>query len=221
MTDEKDRTQALLQDAAQRGIRYRVGLNDRGVAPAADAVAAVERFREPLPDIGAPDEETLALLDEIGSPATVAMAGPRYFGFVIGGSLPVTLATNWLTAAWDQCVGLHEVTPAASTLEQVAIEWLIDLFGLPEASGAGFVTGATVANFTALAAARHRVCMDAGWDVEGLGLTGSPPISVLVGEEAHPTLTKSLGLLGLGRNRVVRMPVDDQGRIIVSQIPAV
>ncbi|MCH8866255.1 MAG: aspartate aminotransferase family protein [Proteobacteria bacterium] len=221
MTDEKDRTQALLQDAAQRGIRYRVGLNDRGVAPAADAVAAVERFREPLPDIGAPDEETLALLDEIGSPATVAMAGPRYFGFVIGGSLPVTLATNWLTAAWDQCVGLHEVTPAASTLEQVAIEWLIDLFGLPEASGAGFVTGATVANFTALAAARHRVCMDAGWDVEGLGLTGSPPISVLVGEEAHPTLTKSLGLLGLGRNRVVRMPVDGQGRIIVSQIPAV
>ena len=99
MTDEKDRTKALLQDAAQRGIRYRVGLNDRGVAPAADAVAAVERFREPLPDIGAPDEETLALLDEIGSPATVAMAGPRYFGFVIGGSLPVTLATNWLTAA--------------------------------------------------------------------------------------------------------------------------
>ncbi|MCH7821761.1 MAG: aspartate aminotransferase family protein [Proteobacteria bacterium] len=221
MSDNQEATQRLLQDAARRGIRFRAGLNDRGVAPAADAVAAVERFREPLPENGATDEDTLALLDEIGSPAAVAMAGPRYFGFVIGGSLPVTLATNWLTAAWDQNVGMHEVTPAVSTLEQVAIEWMIDLFGLPEATGAGFVTGATVANFTALAAARHRVCMDAGWDVEGLGLIGSPPISVLVGEEAHPTLTKSLGLLGLGRNRVVRLPVDGQGRIIVSRLPAI
>lgn len=211
----------LLEDAARRGIRYRETVADRGVAPAPDAVAAIEQLVEALPEQGLREADTLSLLDEIGSPASVAMAGPRYFGFVIGGSLPVTVATNWLTAAWDQNVGMHEVTPAAATLEQVALDWLIDLLGLPSRTGCGFVTGATVANFTALAAARHRVCLNAGWDVESDGLIGAPPISVLIGEEAHPTLTKSLGLLGFGRNRVVRVPVDDQGRMIADQLPPI
>ena len=148
----------------------------------------------------------LALLDELGSPATMGMAGPRFFGFVIGGSLPVTLAANWLATAWDQNAAFDSVTPAASLLEAVALEWLLDIFGLPEGCAGAFVTGATMANFSALAAARHAVLAGQDWDVEADGLFGAPPITVVIGEEAHPTLIKALGLVGFGRNRVVRVP---------------
>jgi glutamate/tyrosine decarboxylase-like PLP-dependent enzyme len=217
----KDAASRLLEDAARRGIAYRRSCRDRAVAPGAAAVAAVDRFIEPLPEDGKPDEEVLALLDEIGSPATMAMAGGRFFGFVIGSSLPVTVASNWLSTAWDQNVVMHKVTPATATLEQVAISWLVDLLGLPEGTGAGFVTGATVANFTALAAARHRVFDDVGWNVEADGLIGAPPVTLIVGDEAHPTLFKSLGMLGLGRDRVTRIPTDDQGRMIAAELPAI
>jgi len=216
-----DKTRALLEDAAQRGIAYRQSCDRRAVAPSAEAIDAVSRFVEPLPENGTPAEEVLALLDEVGSPATVAMAGPRFFGFVIGGSMPVSVATNWLATAWDQNVVMHEVTPATAVLEQVALDWLVDVLGLPSGTGGGFVTGATVANLTALAAARHRVFADVGWDVEADGLIGAPALEVIVGEEAHPTLFKSLGMLGLGRDRVVRVPVDGQGRMIAAQIPVI
>jgi glutamate/tyrosine decarboxylase-like PLP-dependent enzyme len=218
---KNDRTKALLEDAARRGIAYRQSCDTRAVAPSAEALVAISRFVEPLPEDGTPAEEVLALLDEVGSPATVAMAGPRFFGFVIGGSMPVSVATNWLATAWDQNVVMHEVTPATAMLEQVALDWLVDVLGLPSGTGGGFVTGATVANFTALAAARHRVYEDAGWDVEADGLIGAPALNVIVSEEAHPTLFKSLGMLGLGRERVVRIPVDGQGRMIATQMPEV
>ena len=218
---KNDKTRALLEDAARRGIAYRQSCDGRAVAPSPEALAAISRFVEPLPENGTPAEEVLALLDEVGSPASVAMAGPRFFGFVIGGSTPVTVATNWLATAWDQNVVMHEVTPATAMLEQVALDWLVDVLGLPSGTGGGFVTGATVANFTALAAARHRVFEDAGWDVEADGLIGAPPLKVIVSEEAHPTLFKSLGMLGLGRERVVRIPVDGQGRIIAAQMPVI
>ena len=218
---KNDRTKALLEDAARRGIAYRQSCDTRAVAPSAEALAAISRFVEPLPENGTPAEEVLALLDEVGSPASVAMAGPRFFGFVIGGSTPVTVATNWLATAWDQNVVMHEVTPATAMLEQVALDWLVDVLGLPSGTGGGFVTGTTVATFTALAAARHRVLEDAGWDVEADGLIGAPTLKVIVGEEAHPTLFKSLGMLGLGRERVVRIPVDGQGRMIAAQIPVI
>src|SRR5436190_7137 len=149
----------------------------------------------------------------------MAMVGPRFFGFVIGGSLPVTLAANWLAGAWDQNTGLFTPTPATATLEQVALNWLLDLFKLPTNCGGAFVTGATMANFTALAAARHTLLARAGWNVEADGLFGAPPITVVVGSEAHPTLFKALGLLGLGRNRVVRLPVDKQGRLRPDVLP--
>jgi len=113
------------------------------------------------------------------------------------------------------------VTPATAKLEQVALDWMIELFGLPAHTGAGFVTGTTVANFTALAAARHRVYEKVGWNVESDGLIGAPDISLIVGDEAHPTLFKSLGMLGLGRDRVIRVPTDDQGRMIAAEIPAI
>ena len=211
----------IMRDAAERGIRYRETLADRSVAPSPEAVAAVAGFDEALPEQGRPDAETLALLDEIGSPASVAMAGPRFFGFVIGGSMPVTVAANWLATAWDQNSVMSEVTPALATMEEVSRRWLCELFGLPRDSAASFVTGATIANFTALAAARHRVLAKAGWDVEKDGLIGAPELTVIVGEEAHPTLTKSLGLLGLGRDKALRVPVDGQGRMIADALPAI
>jgi len=211
----------LLTDAAKRSIRYREEGVDRAVAPNASALQAAEKFIEPMPETGTDDAAVVAMLDEVGSPATVMMTGPRYFGFVIGGSLPVTVATNWLSTAWDQNVGMHEITPATSTLERVAMNWMLDLFGLPDDCAASFVTGATVANFTALAAARNRVYADVGWNVEADGLIGAPPVTVIVSEETHPTVFKSLGLLGFGRNRVTRAPVDDQGRIDTDQFPEI
>lgn len=221
MDDHTAELETLLADAAQRGIRYRNAIDARSVAPSAEAIEALERFREPLPASGAADADILDLLDTLGSPATVGVTGPRFFGFVIGGSFPVTVATNWLTTAWDQNVGMHKVTPALAIMEQVVIDWMVDLFGLPAGTGAGFVTGATVANFTALAAARHRVYRDIGWDVESLGLIGAPPMTVIVSEEIHPTVTKALGMLGLGRDRAIRVPVDKQGRMSVAALPQI
>lgn len=209
----------LLENAAERAIHYRENLAERPVAPATEAVAQLKQFEEALPEHPTDPETVLQLLDEIGSPATMAMAGPRFFGFVIGGSLPVTLAANWLAGAWDQNSAFYQPTPGTAILEQVALRWLLDILNLPGESGGAFVTGATVANFTALAAARHSVLKQAGWNVEADGLFGAPPITVVVGEEAHPTLFKSLGMLGLGRNRVVRAPVDGQGRMRVEALP--
>ncbi len=209
----------LLEDAAQRAISYLENLDTRSVAPLPDAVANLSVLDQPLPEQPHKPETVLKLLDEACSGATMGIAGKRFFGFVIGGSLPVTLAANWLAGAWDQNSALYNVTPATAYLEQIALRWLLDLFGLPADCGGGFVTGATVANFTALAAARHVVLKRAGWDVEADGLIGAPPVTVIVGGEAHPTLTKSLGLLGLGRNRLVKVPIDSQGRLRVDALP--
>jgi glutamate/tyrosine decarboxylase-like PLP-dependent enzyme len=211
----------LLEDTAQRAISYLEGLDARGVAPAPEAVAGLATLNEPLGEDATTPEQVVKLLDEVCSGATMAMAGPRFFGLVIGGSLPAALAANWLAGAWDQNTGLYNSTPATAQIEQVALNWLLDLFKLPPDCGGAFVTGATMANFSALAAARHSVLERAGWNVEADGLVGAPPITVVVGEEAHPTLFKSLGLLGLGRNRVVRVPVDEQGRMRAGNLPLI
>ena len=209
----------LLESTAQRAITYLEGLDTRAVAPDAAAVTNLAVLDEPLPQSSTPEADVLRQLDELCSPATMAMAGPRFFGFIIGGALPVTLAANWLAGAWDQNSALYNVTPATSHLEKVALRWLLELFDLPPTCGGGFVTGATVANFTALAAARHGVLARAGWDVEADGLIGAPPVTVVVGEEAHSTLFKALGLVGLGRKRVVRVPADRQGRMRADALP--
>src|SRR5687768_15895815 len=151
----------------------------------------------------------------------MAMAGPRFFGFVIGGSLPAALAANWLAGAWDQNAGMYSITPGVAHLEQVAIGWLNELFGLPKTTTGALVTGATMANFTALAAARQSVLTRAGWNVEADGLFGAPPVTVIVSQEVHPSVLKGLGLLGLGRNRVVSVPVDAQGRIRPRDLPRI
>jgi glutamate/tyrosine decarboxylase-like PLP-dependent enzyme len=217
MDDGEHVMYAILDEAARAARRYLDALPDRAVAPS--GTEALQKLDEPLPPQTSDALETLSLLDQIGSPATMAMAGPRFFGFVIGGALPVALAANWLAGAWDQNAAYDEITPSVSRVEAVALRWLIELFELPPATGAGFVTGATMANFTALAAARHVVLANAGWNVEADGLFGSPPITVITGEEAHPSLLKSLGMLGLGRTRVLRVPVDAQGRMRADALP--
>lgn len=211
--------QELLQDAARRGIQYLATVNERSVIPLPAQVAALARFAEPLPTAPTDPAQVLALLDELGSPATVASAGGRYFGFVTGGSLPVTVAANWLATAWDNNSGLTVMSPAVVKLEEVALGWLVDLFGLPAGSGGGFITGATMANLTGLAAARHALLARQGWDVETQGLFGAPPLTVVVGDEVHVSLLKALSLLGLGRERVVRVPVDGQGRLRPDALP--
>ena len=211
----------LLRTTADRAIRYVHELPERRVSPDAAALAGLDRFDEPLPDGPEDPELVIALLDEAGSPATVATAGPRFFGFVIGGSQPVAVAANWLAAAWDQNAHSFTMSPVAATLEQVAQRWLVELFGLPSSTVAGFVSGATMANLTALAAARHAVLARVGWDVEARGLCGAPEVTVVVGEEVHPSLIKGLGLLGLGRERVHRVPVDAHGRMRADALPRI
>ncbi len=211
----------LLEDAALRAISYLETLDSRPVTPSPEAVAKLSVLDQPLPEKHNKPEAVLKLLDDVCSPATMAISGRRFFGFVIGGSLPVTLAANWLAGAWDQNSALYNVTPGTAYVEQMALRWLLDLLHLPPECGAGFVTGATVANFCALAAARHVVLEHAGWNVESDGLIGAPSITVIAGAEAHPTLTKSVGLLGLGRDRIVKVPVDSQGRMRADALPRI
>ena len=201
-------------------MRYLETLDERSVAPSPPAVAALAELDGPLPERPSDPAAVLAVLDRLGSPASMAMAGRRFFGWVIGGSLPATVAANWLATAWDQNAAGSQSSPGVAALEQVALRWLLEALGLPRDCAAGFVTGATMANFTCLAAARQVVLKRTGWDVEADGLFGAPPITVVVGDEVHVSVLKALGLLGLGRNRILRVPVDGQGRMRADRFPA-
>jgi glutamate/tyrosine decarboxylase-like PLP-dependent enzyme len=211
----------LLNDAAKRASRYLESLNTRSVAPQPEAIAALAKFEQALPENSSTAEAVLAELDEIGSPATMGSAGGRFFGFVIGGALPATVAANWLATGWDQNAGFVVTSPTNAALEHVALRWVKDIFRLPAESGGGFVTCATTANVSALAAARHALLARAGWDVEAHGLFGAPPLRVVVGDEVHASVQKALSLVGLGRDRVERVAVDAQGRMRVDAFPDV
>jgi len=214
-------TTALLQLAAARAARYLESIDARSVAPLpADVALARAELGGPLADAPSDPAQVIDHLDTFGSPATMGSAGGRFFGFVIGGAMPATVASSWLGAAWDQNASLMATTPIATILEDISLGWLLDVLGLPAESAGGFVTGATMANFSGLAAARHKLLAYAGWDVEREGLFGAPPIRVVVGEEAHSTLFGALSLVGFGRDRVVRVPVDAQGRMRADQLPA-
>lgn len=189
----------LLRDAANRAISYLNSLGTRPVFPLPAAFGRLTELDSTLSDNPTDPEKVLELLDEIGSPATVASASGRYFGFVVGGTLPVALAANWLAAAWDQNAMSSVSSPVAAKVEEVVIPWLLELLHLPGDCAGAFVTGAMMANFTALAAARHSVLRECGWDVEADGLFGSPPVNVIVSEQAHPTLLKAASLLGFGQ----------------------
>ena len=211
--------ESLLKTTAERAVRYLDSLKERNVAPTPEAIANLQRLDEPRPENATDAEEVVSLLDEIGSPATVASAGGRYFGFVVGGSLPATVAANWLASVWDQNAAMVVLSPIAAKLEETAMHWMLSVLGLPPECGVGFVTCATQANFSGLAAARHALLARHGWDVETQGLFGAPPIQVVVGEEVHVSVLKALTMLGLGRERVVRVPVDEQGRMRADALP--
>jgi len=220
MFGEQEATvQELLADAAARGSRYLDEAAKRSVSPHPDDVARLDGLGGRLPNEPTDPARVLALLDDLGSPATVATAGGRYFGFVIGGAVPAALAANWLAGAWDQNGALRVMSPTAARLEEIVTEWIVALLGLPAGSSAGFVTGTTMANFTALAAARSALLAREGWDVEEDGLYGAPPLRVVVGEEVHVSLLKPLALLGMGRSRVITVPADDQGRMRADAVP--
>jgi glutamate/tyrosine decarboxylase-like PLP-dependent enzyme len=211
----------LLNDAAALAVAYLDGLEVRRVYPSPESLAGLAALERPLQDPPVEPVRVLAELDAIGSPATVANAGGRYFGFVVGGSLPAAAAANVLAGAWDQNAGLESASPVGSALEKIARGWLVEVLGLTPGTEVGFVTGATMANFTGLAAARHALLAARGWDVEAQGLFGAPPVTVIVGDEVHASLLKALSLVGFGRERVVRVPVDGQGRMIPEKIPAI
>jgi glutamate/tyrosine decarboxylase-like PLP-dependent enzyme len=183
------------------------------VRPLLTGEALARELAAPLTRNGESAARVIEALARAGAPGSVASAGPRYFGFVIGGSTPAALAADWLVSAWDQNGGLYATSPLIAAIEEATASWLRELAGLPAAMTVGFVTGCQMASFTALAAARHRVLRDAGWDVEAEGLFGAPPIEVLVSEEAHYTIIMALRLLGLGGNRLRRVPTDRQGRM--------
>jgi glutamate/tyrosine decarboxylase-like PLP-dependent enzyme len=209
----------VLRLATSVAVEYATTVDDRRVAPDDQAVAALSAFDESLPDIGADESETLRLLNDVGGPATVATTGSRYFGFVNGATYPVALGSSWLASTWDQNAALPVMSPVAAKLHDVVRGWLVDLLHLPAGTGVAFVTGATIANASCLAAARDALLGGLGWDVQSDGLFGAPEIQVVVGGRAHTTLSKSLGLVGLGRTRVHVVPADDQGRMHAHLLP--
>ncbi len=210
----------LLRRAAEIASDYLDRLPERPVG----STATVDEMRRALggvlPEAGESAEAVLEHLARAADPGIVATAGPRYFGFVVGGTLPVTVASDWLTSTWDQNAGLFVLSPANSVAEETAGGWLRDLFGLPAGASVGFVTGCQQANFSALAAARHALSQRFGWDVEARGLYGAPEIEVVVGAEAHVTVHTALQMLGLGRERVHRVDVDGQGRMLPAALAA-
>lgn len=213
------RPDALLRDVANRAIAYQREAPNRRVVPLDSALDLLRQLAEPFPELPLSPHEVVEWLDRLGSPATVTTTGGRFYGFVNGGALPAAVAASWMTAAWDQNAALRVMSPAAAAFEDVALEWVRDILGLPAACGGAIVTGATMANLTGLAAARHALLANAGWDVECDGLFSAPALTVVVGDEVHVSVLKALSLLGLGSTRVHRVRVDRQGRMRPDALP--
>ena len=212
-------TNDVLSLAAERAQTYVRDITKRRVAPAEKDVAALAKFREAFPAESSDPRNVVAMLDEIGSPATVASTGGRYFGFVVGGSLPAVTAANWLACAWDQNACLRVMSPVAAELEEIALQWVCEAIGLPAGCEGGLVTCATMANFAALSAARSALLAKAGWNVVDDGMFGAPPIEIVVGEEVHASVLKALSLTGFGKKRVTIAEADSQGRMRAEKLP--
>jgi glutamate/tyrosine decarboxylase-like PLP-dependent enzyme len=207
-----DRT-AGLRAAIRHAEAYLAGLDERPVGARASAAEVGDLLGGPLPDHPTDPAEVIEALATGAEPGLVASAGPRHFGFVVGGALPAALAADWLVSAWDQCAAFHALSPAGAAIEEITSQWVTELLGLPATASVGFVTGGQGANTTCLAAARHAVLEAAGWDVERDGLIGAPRVRVLCGEQAHATIHTALRLLGLGADTAIRVPADAQGRM--------
>lgn len=209
----------LLELAASESIKYLESLGTRRVGPSITDLTDLEKLNIPFQDDPVDPKAVLELLIDSGSKNTVANAGGRYFGFVIGGSHPVSLAANWLAGAWDQNGGLGVTSPINAKIEEITSNWLKEILPVSKNSAAGFVTGVTVANFCGLAAARHSILKKQGWNVEAEGLFGAPLIKVVIGEHAHGSLLKALSLVGFGNKRVTIVPADNQGRMKADELP--
>ena len=216
---QQARDENIMEQAKNCAVEYMQTIDERGVFPSSEALKNLQAFQEALPDAPAPPESVLDMLHRLGSPASVAQTGGRYFGFVIGGVIPGSLAARWLADVWDQNAGLYVISPVASVLESVCEKWLVDLLGLPEGTGAGFVSGTSMATFCGLAAGRDEILLRQGWDAGAKGLFGAPEVKVVMSAGAHSTVYKTLALLGLGRERAVIVPTDDQGRMRADLIP--
>ncbi len=204
---------AVLRRTTELALAFLESLDDRPVGARADRQHLLAALGGPLPDDGTPALDVIERLAATADPGLVAIPGPRYFGFVIGGSLPAALAADWLTSTWDQNAGIFAAGPSASVVEEIVGDWLVDLLGLPVGTSIGLTTGCQMAHVVCLAAARHAVLKGTGWDVEADGLVGAPPITVIVGSETHATIPTALQFLGLGRTRVVTVDSDGQGRM--------
>ncbi|MBW9054636.1 pyridoxal phosphate-dependent decarboxylase family protein [Rhizobium mesosinicum] len=211
----------LMADADRRAADYIASVDRRRVFPDQAALDALSKFSEELPDEGRPAEEGLALLDEVGSPATVTSNGPRYFGFVVGASLPAAAAADRLLGAWDQGATLFATSPVSATVEEVAAKWVLDILDLPRDSAVGFGTSATACGITCLAAARRSLLKKHGWDLDEDGLIGGPPIKVVVSAKIHIVVLKALRILGFGKKDILLAPIDDFGRVDPDRLPQI
>jgi hypothetical protein len=212
---------ALLQRTHDLAIEFLDGLDKRPVGRPVDFAALAECVGSQLCAVGEDPIRVVEHLSRTIDPGLVATAGPRYFGFVIGGSLPAAMAADWLASAWDQNAFSFASSPAAAVVEDIVSGWLIDIFALPRCSSVGFTTGCTMANFTGLAAARHALYGKLDWDVEKRGLLGAPPVTVVTSDESHVSIFAALQMLGLGRERVLRVPTDQQGRMKAAELGSV
>ena len=210
----------LYDQSRDYAFEYAEAVADRRVFPSQQALADLETFVENMPSNNGDAGSILQQLHQYGSPASVAQTGGRYFGFVNGGALPVTLATKWLTDFWDQNTALQVMSPVTSKLEEVCERWLQQLLGLPEATAAGFVSGTSSAIFCGLAAARWRLFANQGWDFNTQGHNGAPQIRIIAGRQSHGAVIKAIALLGFGLDNIEWVEADDQGRIIADQMPA-
>ncbi|MFI5237531.1 MAG: pyridoxal phosphate-dependent decarboxylase family protein, partial [Ignavibacteriales bacterium] len=214
-----DKRRKLLEETAKASTKYLDSLETRRVSPSQSELDELEKLNSSLQEDSIDPESVVKLLSEVGSKTAMASAGGRFFGFVIGGSHPVSLAANWLAGSWDQNGGLGVTSPLNAKIEEITSDWLKEILPVSKDSVAGFVTGVTVANFCGLAAARHSLLKKQGWDVEAKGLFSAPPLKVVIGEHAHGSLLKALSLVGFGKDRVIKVPVDKQGRMLADKLP--
>ncbi len=209
----------IFEDAKKYAFEYLDKSFDKNVFPSDKAIGNLDKFVEEMPEDSGNGISIIEQLHRYGSPATVSQNGGRYFGFVNGGIIPISLATRWLSDAWDQNSALYVMSPIVSKLEEVVEEWLKQLFALPKQTVAGFVSGTSMATFCGLAAARYRILKNRGWDINKKGLNGAPKIRIVAGKSAHATVVKAVALLGLGIDNIEWVDIDEQGRIIPSSIP--
>nr|WP_299073527.1 aminotransferase class V-fold PLP-dependent enzyme [uncultured Allomuricauda sp.] len=216
---EELRDKRIFDLARSHAFSYSDGIDKMDVYPSEENLKGMEIFDEPFPENHTDAEEIIQKLHEYGSPATIAQTGGRYFGFVDGGAVPVSVATKWLSDFWDQCGGLYVTSPINAKLETICEAWLKEIFNLPKETVAGFVSGTSMANLSGLAAARFRLLQNQGWDVNKKGLNGSPKIRIIAHAQVHASIKKTMAILGLGIENVEWLPSDDQGRLVLEKLP--